>query len=135
MKHDSKDLSEVWESIYIKKSLIDRLVTEFPEITRTLERYLWLTLEMNITAHDAKDFKKIINESILLILNTEDINAIRITEKNITGLEFMYYALMQSTPNMPELVIPPLPEEIKTPQIVKSMILRYRKYLQEPNLY
>lgn len=133
MKRNNEEcLSEVWESIYIKMVYIDNLISLFPDITRTLERYLWTTIELNITAHNAKDFKKIVNESIILLLNTPDENTINITRKNITGLDFMYYALLQNSPNMPELFIPPMPDKIQTPQIVKAMILRYRKYLQEP---
>ena len=121
------DLTEVWDSLYPKMTYIDRLLISFPAIEYTLEAYLWANIELNIMQVNAKDFKKAINERILSVLRTNS-NTLQITKDTITGLDFMYYALLQEPIEIIKSEIPSVPKTITAPKIIEAMIKRYRNY-------
>ena len=127
-KKTNIDISGVWEEIYPKMLYTSNLINAFPDIKPALESYLWANIELNIFQTKAKDFKKVVNKCILSVLSLKDENLIPLNSDTITGLDFMYYALFRKPPNIDAIEIPPVPEEILTPDIVKNMIERYRNY-------
>ncbi|WNX86377.1 hypothetical protein RWV98_08960 [Agathobaculum sp. NTUH-O15-33] len=123
-----KDLTEAWEDVYTYIQYGERLFREYPTAHLALGNYLWQAVESSLSKDKRAGvhFSNYIREALLSVLEVEDIKKIPITDRTVTGLGSMYFVLFQSLRDVEQQKIPPVPREIETPEIIQTVITRYR---------